>query len=56
MAPPPVLEYVVVHELCHIKERNHSAKFWALVAEHLPDYKHRQLWLKQHGSQLMQGL
>lgn len=56
MAPPEVLEYVVVHELCHIQERNHSQNFWSLVALHLPDYKHRQQWLKQHGSQLMQGL
>jgi len=56
IAPPDVLEYVVVHELCHIKIRNHSAHFWALVAEHLPDYQSRRRWLKQHGSRLMQGL
>lgn len=56
IAPPEVLEYVVVHELCHIKVRNHSAHFWALVAEHLPDYKNRRLWLKKHGSSLMMGL
>jgi hypothetical protein len=55
MAPPAVLEYVVVHELCHIKIRNHSPHFWALVAEHLPDYKTPHRWLKQHGSRLMQG-
>jgi predicted metal-dependent hydrolase len=56
IAPPEVLEYVVVHELCHIKVRNHSAHFWALVAEHLPDYKARRQWLKKHGSSLMMGL
>lgn len=55
MAPPAVLEYVVVHELCHIKIRNHSPHFWALVAEHLPDYKIPHRWLKQHGNRLMQG-
>lgn len=55
MAPPAVLEYVVVHELCHIQIRNHSPQFWALVAEHLPDYKNPHRWLKQHGSRLMQG-
>lgn len=55
MAPPAVLEYVVVHELCHIKIRNHSPHFWALVAEHLPDYKIPHRWLKQHGSRLMQA-
>jgi predicted metal-dependent hydrolase len=53
MAPEEVLEYVVVHELCHIKVKNHSSQFWALVAEHLPDYKSRRLWLKQQGRSLM---
>lgn len=56
IAPPEVLEYVVVHELCHIKIKNHSAHFWALVAEHLPDYQNRRHWLKKHGSRLMMGL
>jgi predicted metal-dependent hydrolase len=56
VAPPEVLEYVVVHELCHIKIRNHSANFWALVAEHLPDYQSRRRWLKTHGGSLMMGL
>lgn len=56
MAPPEVLEYVVVHELCHIQEKNHSRHFWALVAEHLPDYQQHRLWLKKHGSHLMMGL
>jgi predicted metal-dependent hydrolase len=53
MAPKEVLEYVVVHELCHIKVKNHSSQFWALVGEHLPDYKNRRLWLKQQGRSLM---
>jgi hypothetical protein len=56
IAPPEVMEYVVVHELCHIKIRNHSAHFWALVAEHLPDYQSRRHWLKKHGGSLMMGL
>ncbi len=56
IAPPEVMEYVVVHELCHIKVRNHSPRFWALVAEHLPDYQSRRLWLKRHGGSLMMGL
>jgi predicted metal-dependent hydrolase len=55
MAPPNVLEYVVVHELCHIQIRNHSPQFWALVADHLPDYKTPHRWLKQHGNRLMQS-
>jgi predicted metal-dependent hydrolase len=53
MAPAEVLEYVVVHELCHIKVKNHSSQFWALVAEHLPDYQSRRLWLKREGRGLM---
>lgn len=56
LAPPEVMEYVVVHELCHIKERNHSARFWQLVAAHLPDYQSQRNWLKQNGMSLMQGL
>lgn len=53
-APPTVLEYVVVHELCHIRHRDHSARFWSLVAEHLPDYANQRTWLKTHGHGLMQ--
>lgn len=53
MAPPEVLEYVVVHELCHLKERNHSVRFWSLVAEHLPGYQVQRQWLKQQGGELM---
>ena len=56
LAPASVLEYVVVHELCHIRVKNHSRQFWALVAEHLPDYQVRRRWLKQHGGSLMHGL
>lgn len=56
LAPPEVFEYVVVHELCHIKERNHSSNFWRLVESHLPQYQIQRTWLKQHGSYLMQGL
>lgn len=56
LAPPTILEYVVVHELCHIKHKNHAPAFWQLVADHLPDFKQRRLWLKQHGAGIMQGL
>lgn len=56
LAPPPVLEYVVVHELCHLRHRNHSAVFWDLVAQHMPDYQQHRKWLKLHGQRLMQGL
>lgn len=47
MADDGVIDYVVVHELAHIKEHNHSHKFWAVVADILPDYKQRQSKLKQ---------
>lgn len=53
MAPPEVLDYVVVHELCHRLEMNHSARFWALVECVLPDYKKPKKWLKEHGGALM---
>jgi predicted metal-dependent hydrolase len=56
LAPIEVLEYVVVHELCHIRVKNHSRQFWTLVAEHLPGYQQHRQWLKKHGSRLMLGL
>lgn len=46
-ADPAALDYVVVHELCHIKEHNHSAAFWRLVGNVLPDYKKRQALLRE---------
>lgn len=56
LAPLDILEYVVVHELCHIKEKNHSTTFWELVAQHLPHYRNARQWLKQHGRTLMMGI
>jgi predicted metal-dependent hydrolase len=56
LAPMSVFEYVFVHEICHIKHRNHSAVFWGLVAEHMPDYNKHRGWLRDNGSALMQGL
>lgn len=50
LAPPDVMAYVVVHELCHIKERNHSSRFWALVEAHFPSYQEQKNWLKINGS------
>lgn len=55
-APPPVLEYVIVHELCHIRYRNHSADFWALVALHMPEWRDRRNWLKGNGAELFRRL
>lgn len=52
MAPPQALDYVVVHELCHLYEFNHSPRFWALVAGQLPDYEVWRQWLKTHTDDL----
>ncbi len=48
MAPIEVIDYVVVHELAHIKHPNHSKKFWATVEAVIPDYKEREKWLKEN--------
>jgi predicted metal-dependent hydrolase len=48
MAPQPVVEYVVIHELLHLKEMNHSKKFWQLVAQNCPDWREHKKWLKDH--------
>lgn len=53
LAPPEVLDYVVVHELCHRKEMNHSPRFWAEVERVLPDYREQKRWLKENGSAIM---
>ncbi|MEA4898051.1 MAG: SprT family zinc-dependent metalloprotease [Christensenellaceae bacterium] len=52
MAPPGALDYVVVHELCHLHEFNHSKRFWALVERFLPDYQDWKLWLKHNAKSL----
>lgn len=52
MAPPQVLEYVVIHELCHLIEFNHSARFWRLVEGQMPEYEAWKKWLKVHGGEL----
>lgn len=53
LVPEPVLDYVIVHELCHRKELNHSPRFWALVAQLVPDHKQRRKWLKDHANALI---
>jgi len=52
MAPPPALDYVVIHELCHLYEFNHSPRFWALVEGQQPDYQLWKKWLKTHTEDL----
>ena len=49
MAERPAIDYVVVHELVHIKRKNHSARFWNALHAIMPDYKERKLWLDNNG-------
>lgn len=51
--PTEILDYVVVHELCHRKQMNHSRLFWMEVEKVLPDYQVRQRWLKQNGGRYL---
>ena len=56
LTPDDVIEYVVVHELCHRKEMNHSPKFWAEVERVLPNYRESKRWLKENGPGLIRSL
>ena len=53
MAPPHILDYVVVHELCHLIHMNHSPAFWDVVSSLIPDYKECRMWLRVHGQELI---
>ena len=52
MAPPKIIDYMVVHELCHQRQRDHSDAFWNEVDKIMPDYAERKMWLKKHGAGL----
>lgn len=52
MAPPPVINYLVAHEVAHLKEMNHGPKFWRLCTELCPDTKRCKDWLKRNGGAL----
>ena len=56
LAPPEVQDYVIVHELAHRREMNHSPRFWHIVEEILPDYKKRKQWLRKEGTVLIERL
>ncbi|MFC2058201.1 M48 family metallopeptidase [Chloroflexota bacterium] len=56
MAPEPVIDYVAIHELAHLREMNHTKSFWKLVAEHCPQWRERRKWLKDHGVELASRL
>lgn len=53
LCPKEVLDYVVIHELCHLKEMNHSKKFWEYVEHFCPEYEQHKKWLKEHGNELI---
>ncbi|MCB9034564.1 MAG: M48 family metallopeptidase [Chitinophagales bacterium] len=51
LLPIHIIDYVIIHELAHLKEMNHSDKFWILVAKAMPDYQTKDKWLSKHGSE-----
>ncbi|KAF0195583.1 MAG: hypothetical protein FD169_1261 [Bacillota bacterium] len=52
MTPPQVFDATIIHELAHLRELNHSTKFWDIVREHNPEYLEAKAWLKEHGSRI----
>lgn len=54
-APAEALDYVIIHELCHLRELNHSPRFWAHVAAACPDYKAVRRWLRDNSAAVMAG-
>lgn len=56
MTPNKVRDYVVIHELCHLKQMNHSKMFWAEVEKVMPDYKVYRQWLSQNGNMLIERM
>jgi predicted metal-dependent hydrolase len=53
LAPPEIVDYIIVHELAHLLEANHSDSFWSLVAEHDPEYEAHSQWLEENSTQLI---
>ena len=56
LLPPRVADYVVVHELCHLKQMNHSSRFWAEVESILPDYENLKHWLNENSHAIIAGI
>lgn len=52
MAPSNILDYIIVHEMCHMYYKNHSKEFWNMVSGIMPDYDSRRLWLRNNGIKL----
>jgi predicted metal-dependent hydrolase len=53
MAPMEIVDYIVIHELAHLQESNHTDAFWSLVAEHDPEYETHARWLDEHSAELI---
>ena len=53
LAPEPVLDYVIWHEVCHLEVMDHSPRFWSLLGKHCPDYREHVWWLRHHGTTLV---
>ncbi|MBN2099170.1 MAG: M48 family metallopeptidase [Dehalococcoidia bacterium] len=56
MAPEPVVDYVVIHEVAHLREMNHTKRFWELVAVQCPSWREHKKWLDEHGTELAAAL
>jgi len=52
MAPLKIIDYIVVHELCHIHHRDHTQEFWNEIDKVMPDYQERKAWLRENGASL----
>ena len=52
MAAPKIIDYVIVHELCHMHQRDHTNAFWNEIDKVMPDYEERKEWLRKNGAGL----
>jgi predicted metal-dependent hydrolase len=52
LAPIAVIDYVIVHELCHIRYKNHSPLYWTMLSSFMPEYEEHKDWLKRYGVEL----
>ena len=52
MAPESVIDYVIIHELAHLRQMNHSRRFWDLVQQHCPEWRAHKSWLQAHQTEL----